>query len=106
MGEGVDEKLAAWAKSSTNMAWNLDSRLSGLERAQNHIQSSMQEKSEEPKHSTDANIDFISLSKPQPSITQAQPITIINPEPIIPQIEGKGIATDEQVEDQRKLVKA
>ncbi|GKA21361.1 hypothetical protein Tco_0701350, partial [Tanacetum coccineum] len=34
-----DEELAAWAKSSTNMAWNLGSRLSGLERAQNHIQS-------------------------------------------------------------------
>ncbi|GKE74617.1 hypothetical protein Tco_1536658 [Tanacetum coccineum] len=32
-----DEKLAAWAKSSTNMAWNLGSRLSVLERAQNHI---------------------------------------------------------------------
>ncbi|GJU32325.1 hypothetical protein Tco_1175914 [Tanacetum coccineum] len=45
-------------------------------------------------------------SKSQPSITQAQPINIINPEPIIPQREGKGIATDEQVEDQRKLVKA
>ncbi|GJY01837.1 retrovirus-related pol polyprotein from transposon TNT 1-94 [Tanacetum coccineum] len=36
-----DEDLAAWAKSSTNMAWNLGSRLLGLERAQNHIQSSM-----------------------------------------------------------------
>ncbi|GKA55352.1 hypothetical protein Tco_0754301 [Tanacetum coccineum] len=36
-----DEELAAWAKSSTNMARNLRSRLSGLERAQNHIQSSM-----------------------------------------------------------------
>ncbi|GKD59784.1 hypothetical protein Tco_1297293 [Tanacetum coccineum] len=36
-----DEELAAWAKSSTNMAWNLGSRLSGLEQAQNHIQSSM-----------------------------------------------------------------
>ncbi|GKA45829.1 hypothetical protein Tco_0738625, partial [Tanacetum coccineum] len=35
------EELAAWAKSSTNMAWNLGSRLSGLERAQNNIQSSM-----------------------------------------------------------------
>ncbi|GJR27157.1 hypothetical protein Tco_1103389 [Tanacetum coccineum] len=36
-----DEELAAWAKSSTNMAWNLGSRLLGLERTQNHIQSSM-----------------------------------------------------------------
>ncbi|GKA74168.1 hypothetical protein Tco_0780470 [Tanacetum coccineum] len=65
-----------------------------------------QEKPDESKHSTDANIEFIGSSKPQPSITQAQPITIINSEPIIPQREGKGIATDEQVEDQRKLVKA
>ncbi|GJV18855.1 hypothetical protein Tco_1367875 [Tanacetum coccineum] len=140
-----DEELAAWAKSSTNMAWNLGSRLLGLERAQNHIQSSIvtptlalthilanvegendtntatkdppshtkgetnanrQKKSEEPKHSTDANIELIGSSKTQPSITQAQPITIINPEPVIPQREGKGIATDEQVEDQKKLVKA
>ncbi|GKB01251.1 hypothetical protein Tco_0829295, partial [Tanacetum coccineum] len=65
-----------------------------------------QEKSEEPKHSTDASIKLIGSSKPQLSITQAQPITIINPEPIIPQREGKGIATDDQVEDQRKPVKA
>ncbi|GKD42881.1 hypothetical protein Tco_1267526 [Tanacetum coccineum] len=36
-----DEELAAWAKSSTNMAWNIGSRLSGLERAQNHIQYSI-----------------------------------------------------------------
>ncbi|GJT35334.1 hypothetical protein Tco_0925753 [Tanacetum coccineum] len=64
-----------------------------------------QEKPKEPKHSTDANIEFIGSST-QPSITQAQLITIINPEPIVQQREGKGIATDEQVEDQRKLVKA
>ncbi|GJS58954.1 hypothetical protein Tco_0653738 [Tanacetum coccineum] len=140
-----DEKLAAWAKSSTNMAWNLRFRISGLEQAQKHIQSNMsslkedtlsiktmmtemyevfkgqslgsvtltlalthilanvegenatntstedppshtegetdankQEKPNESKHSIDANIEFI----------------------------GKCIATDEQVEDQRKLVKA
>nr|GEZ64468.1 hypothetical protein [Tanacetum cinerariifolium] len=36
-----DEELAIWAKSFTIMAWNLGSRLSGLERDQNHIQSSM-----------------------------------------------------------------
>ncbi|GJW91640.1 hypothetical protein Tco_0169193 [Tanacetum coccineum] len=65
-----------------------------------------QEKSKEPKHSTDANIEFIGSSTPHPSITQAQPITIIHLEPIIPQREGKGIATEEQAEDQRKLVKA
>ncbi|GJS74939.1 hypothetical protein Tco_0724820 [Tanacetum coccineum] len=48
-----------------------------------------QEKPEEPKHSSDANIEFIGSSTPQPSVTQAQPITIINPELIIPQREGK-----------------
>ncbi|GKB79012.1 hypothetical protein Tco_0945907, partial [Tanacetum coccineum] len=133
-----DEELVAWAKSSTNITWNLSSRLlvqsSGsvtLTLALTHIPTNVkgendtntatedppshtegetdanrQEKSEEPKHSTDANIKFIGSFKPQPSITQVQPVTIINPEPIIPQREGKGIATYEQVEDQRKLVKA
>ncbi|GJZ38268.1 retrovirus-related pol polyprotein from transposon TNT 1-94 [Tanacetum coccineum] len=112
------------------------SPLSRLERAQNHIQSSIvtpilaltyiptnimgenetntttkvhpsytegktdankQEKPKEPKHSTDANVEFIGSSI-QPSITQAQPITIINPEPIVQQREGKCIATYEQIE--------
>ncbi|GKA00105.1 hypothetical protein Tco_0672655 [Tanacetum coccineum] len=41
-----------------------------------------------------------------PPTTQAQPITIINPELSITQREGKGIATDEQAEVQRKLDKA
>nr|GEV49017.1 retrovirus-related Pol polyprotein from transposon TNT 1-94 [Tanacetum cinerariifolium] len=36
-----DEELAAWAKSFTNMAWNLGSKLSGLKQAQKHIQSSI-----------------------------------------------------------------
>ncbi|GJU76479.1 hypothetical protein Tco_1273549 [Tanacetum coccineum] len=175
-----DEELAAWAKSSTNMTWNLGPKLSGLERAQNHIQSSMpslkkkythsiktmmtkmyevfkgqssgsvtstlalthilpnvegendtntaaedppshtegktdanrQEKYKEPKHSTNANIEFIGSSKPQPSITQAQPITIINPEPIISQREGKEVyyLTTEQlrahIDKEEKIKKA
>ncbi|GJW79795.1 hypothetical protein Tco_0143770 [Tanacetum coccineum] len=50
-----------------------------------------QEKLEEPNHSTDANIEFIGSSTPQPLVTQAQPITIINPEPIVPQREGKEV---------------
>ncbi|GJW89167.1 hypothetical protein Tco_0164507 [Tanacetum coccineum] len=118
-----DEELAAWAKSSTNMAWNLGPRLSGQSSgsftqtlALTHIPANVErendtntatedppshtegetdanrkEKSKEPKHSTDANIELIGSSKPQPSITQAQPITIINLEPIIPQREGKAI---------------
>ncbi|GJY42243.1 hypothetical protein Tco_0429513, partial [Tanacetum coccineum] len=58
----------------------------------------LQEKSEEPKHSTDANIELIGSSKPQPSITQAQPITIINPELIISQKKAKAhIDKEEQI---------
>nr|GEV11569.1 putative ribonuclease H-like domain-containing protein [Tanacetum cinerariifolium] len=83
-----DEKLATWAKSSTNMAWNLGSRLSeendtntATEDPPSHTMretdTNRQEKFKKPKHSTDTNIE-----------------------------EGKGIATDEQVKDQRKLVKA
>nr|GEY62703.1 protein kinase superfamily protein [Tanacetum cinerariifolium] len=37
-----------------------------------------QENPEEPKYLTDANIEFIGSTTPQPLITQAQPITIIN----------------------------
>nr|GEZ26953.1 hypothetical protein [Tanacetum cinerariifolium] len=57
-----EEVSAAWMKSSTNMAWNL-------------------EKPEEPKQLIDANIEFIGSSTHPPLITQAQPITIIHPEP-------------------------
>ncbi|GJR00647.1 hypothetical protein Tco_0523631 [Tanacetum coccineum] len=64
------------------------------------------EKPDETKHSTEANIELIGSSTHQPSITQAQPITIIHPEPIIPHREGKCITTDDQSKDQRKLVKA
>nr|GEX18011.1 hypothetical protein [Tanacetum cinerariifolium] len=90
-----DEKLATSAKSSTNMAWNPGSRLLSHERAQNYSQSiilalkgenepntatedlsslteeepdaNKQEKPKEPKHSTDANIEFIGSSIPKPS---------------------------------------
>ncbi|GJW59462.1 hypothetical protein Tco_0108797 [Tanacetum coccineum] len=89
-----DEKLAAWGKSSTIMAWNLGSRLSGqssgsvtstlaltyiltnvegendtntaTEDPPSHTEgetdANKQEKSEEPRHSTNANIEFIGLS--------------------------------------------
>nr|GEW78069.1 hypothetical protein [Tanacetum cinerariifolium] len=70
-----DEELATSAKSSTNMAWNPGSRLLSHERAHNHSQSSIlgepdankQEKPKEPKHSTDANIEFIGSSIPKTS---------------------------------------
>ncbi|GKG54242.1 hypothetical protein Tco_0557765, partial [Tanacetum coccineum] len=53
-------------------------------------------KNEKPE----VNIELIGSST-QPSITQAQPITIIHPEPIIPQREGKGVATNDQADDKR-----
>nr|GEV68355.1 hypothetical protein [Tanacetum cinerariifolium] len=62
-------------------------------------------KPEEPKQSTYANI-IAGSSTHHPSITQAQPITIIHPEPSVSQIKGKGIATDDLEDDLRKLVKA
>nr|GEY52651.1 hypothetical protein [Tanacetum cinerariifolium] len=129
-----EEASTAWMKSSTNMAWNLGSRILGLDRAQTYIKSSMsslqedtssiksmmtemynafrgqsslapsnsgetdaniQDKPKEPNQSTDANIEFIGSSTHLPSITQAQSITIIHPEPSIQQREGKCIATDD-----------
>nr|GEU53786.1 hypothetical protein [Tanacetum cinerariifolium] len=66
----------------------------------------IQETPENPKQSTDVNIEFIGSSTHPPLITQAQPITIIHPEPFVPQREGKDIATDDKAKDQRKLVKA
>nr|GEZ23819.1 retrovirus-related Pol polyprotein from transposon TNT 1-94 [Tanacetum cinerariifolium] len=172
-----EEASAAWMKSFTNMAWNLGSIISGLERDKSHIKSSVsylqedtrsiksmmtemynafrgqsssapsssvtptfaltntltnvkgdnathtatkephshtegetdaniQEKPKEPKQLEDANIEFIGSSTHPPLITQAQPIIIIHPEPFVPQRKRKSIATDDQAEDQRKLVKA
>nr|GEX00007.1 hypothetical protein [Tanacetum cinerariifolium] len=54
-----EEASSVWIKSSTNMAWNLD-----------------------------ASIGFIGLAT-HPTITMAQPITIIHPEPSFPQRKGK-----------------
>ncbi|GJU66693.1 hypothetical protein Tco_1252952 [Tanacetum coccineum] len=84
----------------------LKAELDPMSHTEEKTDANKQENPKEPKHSTDANIEFIGSSTPQPSVTQAQPITIINPEPIVPQREGKGIATDEHAEDQRKQVKA
>ncbi|GKD63619.1 hypothetical protein Tco_1305727 [Tanacetum coccineum] len=108
----VEASMSSLDKSSTtitNVEGENDTNTSTkdpLSHTKGETNANMQEKSKEPKHSTDTNIELIGSSKPQPSITQAQPITIINLEPIIPQRECKGISTDEQVKDQRKLVKA
>ncbi|GJW54718.1 hypothetical protein Tco_0098803 [Tanacetum coccineum] len=61
---------------------------------------------EEPKH-----VVLISTVKPTETLTlEVQPITTVistsQPEPSVPKIEGKGIATDDQPEVHTKLVKA
>ncbi|GJZ65451.1 hypothetical protein Tco_0622147 [Tanacetum coccineum] len=62
-----DEELAAWAKSSTNTAWNLGSRLSGLERAQIHIQSSMSSPKEDTHSIKNMMTEMYEVFKGQPS---------------------------------------
>nr|GEU63662.1 reverse transcriptase domain-containing protein [Tanacetum cinerariifolium] len=126
-----EKSSAAWMKSSTNMAWNLGSRISCLERAQTHIKSSMSSLQKDTSSIKSMMTEIYnafssqSSSAPSSSVTltfsltdtlanverenntyTAQPITIIHPKPYVPQREGKNIATDDQAEDQRKLVKA
>nr|GEX66155.1 hypothetical protein [Tanacetum cinerariifolium] len=115
-----EEALAAWMKSSTNMAWNLgqsslapsssvtltfaltdtpadvegeNATHTATKELPSHIKgetdANIQDKLEELKQSTDANIEFIGSSTHLPSITQAQPIIIIYPEPSILHREGK-----------------
>ncbi|GKF67650.1 hypothetical protein Tco_0197329, partial [Tanacetum coccineum] len=62
-----DEELAAWAKSSTNMAWNLGSRISGLERAQNHIQSNMSSLKEDTRSIKTMTTEMYEVFKGQSS---------------------------------------
>ncbi|GJY05426.1 retrovirus-related pol polyprotein from transposon TNT 1-94, partial [Tanacetum coccineum] len=106
----ISEAIETFTMISTNITKRENETNTATEDPPSHTEGEIdvnkQEKSKEPKHATNANIEFIGSSTPQPSATQAQPITIINPEPIIPQRKGKGIATDEHAEDQRKLVKA
>nr|GEW12305.1 hypothetical protein [Tanacetum cinerariifolium] len=110
-----DEELAAWAKSSTNMAWNL-ANVKGenepntttkdpLSHTKGETDANNQEKPEEHKHSIIANIEFIGSTMPQPSITQAQPITIINPKPIVPQREGKAEQIEAHIDNEEKIKK-
>nr|GEX81246.1 hypothetical protein [Tanacetum cinerariifolium]GEX81258.1 hypothetical protein [Tanacetum cinerariifolium]GEX82508.1 hypothetical protein [Tanacetum cinerariifolium] len=73
-----------------------------LSHTKGETDANFQENPKEPKQSTDADIGFIG-SFTHPPITKAQPITIIYHEPSVSQREGKGIATNDQEEDQRKL---
>ncbi|GJW12238.1 retrovirus-related pol polyprotein from transposon TNT 1-94 [Tanacetum coccineum] len=106
-----DEELATWSISSTNMAWNLGFRLSGLERAQNHIQSNIvtptlalthipanvegenatNTATEEPHSHTEGETHNLKL---------AIPISSIQP------TEEKGIANESEEDPSKKLVRA
>ncbi|GKB46268.1 hypothetical protein Tco_0897021, partial [Tanacetum coccineum] len=99
-----DEEIAAWAKSSTNMAWNLGSRLSTNVEGENATNTA----TEEPPSHTEGETDDLKLAIPisliQPtevSSTQAQPITTITTYPkssqVAPRIDkGKGIANESE----------
>nr|GEZ84851.1 hypothetical protein [Tanacetum cinerariifolium] len=73
-----NEQLTAWLKSSTNLAWNLGSRLSGLERAQTHLPTTMS-----------------TLKQDTPDIKS-----------MMTKIEGKVIASEEQLESTKELMPA
>nr|GEX74251.1 retrovirus-related Pol polyprotein from transposon TNT 1-94 [Tanacetum cinerariifolium] len=66
---------------------------------------SSRKKPKEPKQSTDANIEFTGSSTHPPSITQAQPITIIHLKPSVPQREGKEIQEYWDKEEEIKKAK-
>nr|GEW14260.1 copia protein [Tanacetum cinerariifolium] len=114
------------------MAWNLGSRLSGLERAQTHLQitmsslkkdtldikslmTEMHQAFKEPHSHTEREHVVIDDDKAEEEPTRQ--VTLIESsskppltDPIldipIPQREGKGIATEEQLESSKKLVLA
>nr|GEV66370.1 retrovirus-related Pol polyprotein from transposon TNT 1-94 [Tanacetum cinerariifolium] len=98
----------AW-KSSLSFSKGESATHTAIEEPLSHTKgvtdANIQENPEEPKQSIDSDIRFI-VSFTHQQITKAQPIIIIHPEPSVLQKEGKGIGTDDQAEDQRKLVKA
>ncbi|GJZ27661.1 retrovirus-related pol polyprotein from transposon TNT 1-94 [Tanacetum coccineum] len=112
-----EEQLASWAKSSTSMAWNLSPRITAVEKIYQSLKADTKEASshterehaameEEPKNAvpiTTVKPTEIPTLKVQPIITI---ISTSQPEPFVPQREGKAIVTDDQPEDQRKLVPA
>nr|GEV55508.1 retrovirus-related Pol polyprotein from transposon TNT 1-94 [Tanacetum cinerariifolium]GEV76571.1 retrovirus-related Pol polyprotein from transposon TNT 1-94 [Tanacetum cinerariifolium] len=142
------EASAAWMKSSTNMARNLRSRISCLERAQTHIKSSMSSLQEDTRSIKSMMTDMYNAFRGQSSLAPSSSVTLTfaltntlanvegentthtaTKEPPShtegetdanihnnfeePKQstdanikEGKGIAIDNQAEDQRKLVKA
>ncbi|GJT63751.1 hypothetical protein Tco_1015231 [Tanacetum coccineum] len=96
-----DKELAAWAKSSTNMAWNIGSRLSGLERAQNHIQYSMSSPKEDPHSINPIMTEMYEVFKGQSlgSVTPTLALTHIL-------ANEKGIENESEEDPLKKLVPA
>nr|GEU82447.1 hypothetical protein [Tanacetum cinerariifolium] len=92
-----DEKLASYAKSSTNMAWNLGSRISGLKRAQNHIQSCMSSLKEDTHSIKSMMTEMYEVFKGQSSLAPSA----------TPRInKGKGTEIDSDEDPSKKLMPA
>ncbi|GKB67904.1 hypothetical protein Tco_0929316, partial [Tanacetum coccineum] len=111
-----DEYLASWAKSSNSLAWNLGLKMTAVESSQAGEHVAMEDNKAEEKPT---RVIALIESSSRPPLTdpileiltpKVLPITTIistsQPEPSVPQREGKAIATDDQPEVQSKLVSA
>nr|GEV15835.1 hypothetical protein [Tanacetum cinerariifolium] len=72
-----EEASAALMKSSTNMAWNLGSRILGLERAQTHIKSSMSSLQEDTSSIKSMLTERYNALKGQSSSAPLSSVTLI-----------------------------
>ncbi|GJZ61462.1 hypothetical protein Tco_0617599 [Tanacetum coccineum] len=103
-----EEASTAWMKSSTNMAWNLSSRMFGVELSQTalkqEISSLRKDTSEIKSMMTEMYTAFRgqSSSAPSGSVTPTLALTDIQ----INIDKGKGIATESDDDPSKKLVKA
>nr|GEW32274.1 hypothetical protein [Tanacetum cinerariifolium] len=112
-----EETSAAWAKSSTNMAWNLGSRMVVIEISQTALKREVFSLRQDTLKIKSMMTGIYHAFKGQSSLapfsippTQAQPITIITTHPESSQAapktdKGKGVATESN-EDPLKLVHA
>nr|GEW78383.1 hypothetical protein [Tanacetum cinerariifolium] len=108
------EALAAWMKSFTNMAWNLVSKSQALREPKTTLSQSSLAPSSSVTLTfaiTDTSVNVKgenathTATKEPPFYTEGNTYTNIHKNLEEPK-EGKGIATDDQEKDQRKLVKA
>nr|GFA96266.1 hypothetical protein [Tanacetum cinerariifolium] len=91
-----EEASAAWKKSFTNMAWNLGFIISGLERAQTHIKSSMSSLQEDTSSIKSIMTEMYNALRGQ---SYSAPSSSVAPTFALTDIPANA-------EDQRKLVKA